>query len=113
MDLTKDFYVNLQNGRFDSTTATEMDGIFAKWNTDPTRPLIVHFHGGLVNEKSGMKTAQRLLQFYWDSGGYSRLLCLGSRHRRGPHAQFERNLRRAVVQAAASASQQVRHRETQ
>jgi hypothetical protein len=70
MDLTKDFYVNLKNGRFDSTTAEQMDDAFVKWDADPTRPLIVHFHGGLVNEPSGMKVAARLLPFYWDSGGY-------------------------------------------
>lgn len=74
MELTPDFYVNLKNGRFDSTTAQQMDAIFARWDAEHAagnrRSLVVHFHGGLVSEQSGMNTARRLVQFYWDSGAY-------------------------------------------
>jgi len=70
MDLSPDFYVNLKNGTFDNTTPQQMDGMFARWDQDPARPLIVHFHGGLVSENSGMATAKRLLPFYWDAGAY-------------------------------------------
>ena len=70
MELTPEFYVNLKNGRFDSTSPEAMDAIFTKWDADASRPLVVHLHGGLVNEASGMAVAKRLLPFYWDSGTY-------------------------------------------
>ena len=62
MDLTPDNYVNLKNGRFDSTTPQQMDDAFARWDAEHAagahKPLILHFHGGLVNENDGMGVAK-------------------------------------------------------
>ena len=68
--LSADHYVNLSNGKFDSTNRAQLDHAIAAWRAAKTQPLIIHFHGGLVNEKSGMEIATRLTNTYADAGGY-------------------------------------------
>jgi hypothetical protein len=68
-DFTKDHYINLSNGRFDSTTRADLDHTFQTWRA-AEKPLVAHFHGGLVNEKSGMEVARKLLPVYSEAGGF-------------------------------------------
>ena len=60
--------VNLRNGRFDSTTRTQLDALFDAFRKDGTGNLAVHFHGGLVKEAGAMSMADRLLPVYRQDG---------------------------------------------
>lgn len=71
MPLSKDNYINLTNGMFDSTSKDDLDHMFTTLSNDPDRSrLVVHFHGGLVSQAAGMATAERLLPFYRAAGSY-------------------------------------------
>lgn len=80
--LSPDFYLNLESGRFSGKTTTQRTDLAAAFRaycaqtlpgvdgaTRP-RPLVVHFHGGLVNREKGMEAAKRLLGAYWKADGY-------------------------------------------
>jgi len=69
--LSKLNYVNLKNGQFDSTTVADMGAMFQAMKDDENgNNIVVHFHGGLVNEQAGMKTAQKLLCTYQKADAY-------------------------------------------
>jgi hypothetical protein len=71
MPLSKDHYINLKNGIFDSTSRDDLKHLFTSFAGDPNRArLVVHFHGGLVDEKAGMATTERLLPIYRSAGSY-------------------------------------------
>jgi hypothetical protein len=71
MPLSKDHYINLRNGMFDSTNSDDLKHLFTRFASDPNRArLVVHFHGGLVNEKTGMAIAEHLLPVYHSAGSY-------------------------------------------
>ena len=71
MPLSKDHYLNLKNGVFDSTSRDDLQHLFTNFSNDPNSgKLAVHFHGGLVGEKAGMAIANRLLPVYRSAGSY-------------------------------------------
>jgi hypothetical protein len=71
MSLNKDHYINLKNGSFDSTSKLDLDHLFTSFSNNPRKPpLVVHFHGGLVSEQTGMQVANKLLPVYESAGGY-------------------------------------------
>lgn len=71
MTVSKHHYVHLRDGRFDGTTAADMEAAFDQFrSTRPAQGLTLHFHGGLVSESAGMKIAERLLPQYESAGVY-------------------------------------------
>ncbi len=71
MSLSKDHYINLKNGVFDSTSRDDLEHLFTSFSNGPNSDtLVVHFHGGLVGEKAGMAVAERLLPVYRSAGSY-------------------------------------------
>ena len=71
MTVTKDHYINLKNGEFDSTSRADLRHLFSSLvGDDHGDTLVVHFHGGLVNEKVGMRNASRLLSAYRSAQSY-------------------------------------------
>lgn len=62
--ITSDNFMNLRNGRFDSSTREQLESAFASFDADATNNLVVHFHGGLVREDRAMELADRLLPIY-------------------------------------------------
>ena len=63
--------VNLANGRFSSTNRSDLHDLFENYRTKGAgKPLLVHFHGGLVNESSGNEVATRLFPEYEKAGVY-------------------------------------------
>jgi hypothetical protein len=60
----------LADGRFAGTTRDELEASFEAFAASPQQgTLAIHFHGGLVPEKSGRQVAERLLAPYRDDGG--------------------------------------------
>jgi hypothetical protein len=53
------------------TTAADIDAIFNKLTRDGTGKLVVHFHGGLVNEAAGIKVAQKMVPVYTTAGSHA------------------------------------------
>ena len=71
MTLTKLNYVNLKNGKFDSTSSADMVDMFqAIRDGQNGHNIVVHFHGGLVKESRGKEIASRLLPCYQAAGAY-------------------------------------------
>lgn len=82
---TKDFIVNIgpqgtfkPSGSYHSVPA-DIDAMFQKFETENVKRITLYFHGGLVNEKTGMETAikmqkhfnsinQRPICFVWETG---------------------------------------------
>lgn len=64
LTITSDNFINLRNGRFDSSTREQLKSAFSSFDADATNNLVVHFHGGLVNEDRAMALADRLLPIY-------------------------------------------------
>ncbi|MBN1992730.1 MAG: hypothetical protein JW953_08480 [Anaerolineae bacterium] len=72
MAVSKDHYLNLKNGVFETTSKADLDHLFAVLADDPHRErLVVHFHGGLVTAQNALHTIEnRLLDAYQAAGGY-------------------------------------------
>jgi hypothetical protein len=71
MTLDRRHYVNLRNGRFDSTGRDDLDALFEALAQDDDRQrLVVHVHGGLVSESRAVAGAERLLPVYREAGAY-------------------------------------------
>lgn len=69
--LSKSYYANLANGRFSDTGQSDLEEAFNNFNVSkPASGWVIHFHGGLVDEKSAMMTAESLHKKYLDAGGY-------------------------------------------
>jgi hypothetical protein len=80
MAITPLNFLTLRNGQFDATNRPQLKQAFDAFATGNTKKLVVHFHGGLVNEKNAMDMAARLLPeyqqtnvayplfFVWESG---------------------------------------------
>ena len=64
MAITPLNFMNLRDGRFDSTTRDDLRQLFKAFVAGGTKHLVVHFHGGLVNEDSAMAMANRLVSEY-------------------------------------------------
>src|SRR5215208_3898673 len=57
--------VDLVNGRFARTSRDDLDELFRRFAADQHHDrLVVHFHGGLVNQAAGTATAERLEPLY-------------------------------------------------
>jgi hypothetical protein len=64
--------IHSRNGKIGpdtDTTAEDLDALVAAAAQHPSRHLILHFHGGLVDKLDGLATAQALTGAY-ESGGY-------------------------------------------
>lgn len=71
MTITKLNYVNLKNGKFDSTSPVNMVEMFQAMRDGGSGDnIVVHFHGGLVSENAGMETAEKLLPTYRAADAY-------------------------------------------
>lgn len=68
--LSKDHYLDLNNGEFDRTSKVDLDHLFQKLADDKAEKLVVHFHGGNVSRDEGMAIAGRLADAYRDAGAY-------------------------------------------
>jgi len=75
--LDKNHYIALANGKFelDDNGINHQENlkiIFSNLSSKEheEKPLVVHFHGGLVNEKNGKEVAQKLTPVYKAAGGY-------------------------------------------
>jgi hypothetical protein len=69
--LSRHHYINLRSGRFDKTNRQDLRLLFDAFAQHKYKDhLIVHFHGGLVSEKSGLEIAARLSDTYEAAGAY-------------------------------------------
>jgi len=70
----KDFIINVgPNGTFRpsgsyQTLPEHIDAIFQCYETDKVKKISIYFHGGLVNEKNGMKTSFKMGKHIVDAG---------------------------------------------
>lgn len=71
MELTKNHYIGLANGRFATTNADDLKSLFENMSADPkAQKLLLYFHGGLVSEQAGMEIASGLLPIFSEAGAY-------------------------------------------
>src|SRR5579864_2308603 len=71
MLLTKDHYLSLKSGMFNTTQKTDLEQLFtALPNAAGHNKLVIHFHGGLVNMDSGLSSAEYLMEHYKDLNAY-------------------------------------------
>ncbi len=64
--LNRDHYLVLSQGKFDGTSKADLDHLFSTL-AEPAnqgKPLVIHFHGGLVSENDGMNSARALAPAY-------------------------------------------------
>jgi hypothetical protein len=71
MDIQKDHVVHLENGRFAAgSSRDELNRILSRaLDANSSGGLVLHFHGGLVDETSARGIADRLAPIYATSGG--------------------------------------------
>jgi len=71
MDIQHDHVIHLENGRFASDSSrAELNRILSNaLDANPGKGLVLHFHGGLVNEDAARGIADRLAPRYADDGG--------------------------------------------
>jgi hypothetical protein len=50
------------------TTAADIDALAAYLRKEKTKKLAIHFHGGLVSEKSGVAIAEKMVEVYTNAG---------------------------------------------
>lgn len=58
-----------QSGRF-ATTPADIDAMFDRVEAEGVETLVVHFHGGLIKEATGLAIAERMIPFYQAAGAY-------------------------------------------
>lgn len=70
MDIQKDHVVHLENGRFAAgSSRDELNRVVSRaLDASPPGGLVLHFHGGLVNETYARGIADRLAPIYVESG---------------------------------------------
>jgi hypothetical protein len=69
--LSRNHYIDLRSGRFDKTKRQDLRLLFDTFAQHQYKDnLVVHFHGGLVSEKSGLEIAARLSDTYEAAGAY-------------------------------------------
>lgn len=70
MDIQQDHVIHLEDGRFASgSSRNELNRILSRaLDANPPNGLVLHFHGGLVNEASARGIADRLAPIYADDG---------------------------------------------
>src|SRR5258708_20593973 len=79
-DLDSRHCVVLKDGKFDTangTTANDLKLAFADLQAQGG-PLVVHFHGGLVDREAGLAGAQQLPPIYTAAGAYPLFVVCGS-----------------------------------
>jgi hypothetical protein len=59
--MNTDYFVDLRDGRFEQTTAAQMDDMFAGLAKNETKQLAVHFHGGLVSREGIHESMEKVL----------------------------------------------------
>lgn len=69
VQVDKSSCVVLKDGRFDLTSRSDLDNILADVGQQPSRPLVVHFHGGLVGLQNGLSGAAFFKNKYEGAGG--------------------------------------------
>jgi Alpha/beta hydrolase of unknown function (DUF900) len=73
-DLDKLTYINVgAEGRLNGklrTSAADIDRILARLQASDVSKVVVHFHGGLVNEEAGELTARRVVPLYQSAGAH-------------------------------------------
>lgn len=74
VDLDKLTYINVGaegklNGKL-HTTAEDIDAILARLQMADVSKVLLHFHGGLVNEEAGELTARRVVPLYQSAGAH-------------------------------------------
>jgi len=72
MPISKDHYISIKGGMFDSTKKEDIDRMFSTLAAHPNRDtIVVYLHGGLNSEQQAMQTAeQTLAPRYLQAGGY-------------------------------------------
>jgi hypothetical protein len=68
--LDPDHEVDLKGGKFEKTSSTQLAQAFATFAASGSHHLCVFFHGGLVSRSDGLRTANRLITPYTNSGAY-------------------------------------------
>jgi hypothetical protein len=71
MAVDKKYFIRSRGGQIGApsvSSAQDIDAIIAAIQTDPSRRLILHFHGGLVSADAGMAIAEKLLPLYREAG---------------------------------------------
>jgi hypothetical protein len=66
---TRHIILTGRDGELDGTSPQEVAETIEHARAQPE--VIIHFHGGLVDEARGLTTAQRLTQVYREAGAYS------------------------------------------
>ena len=74
MPNTQDHIIHLANGQLSPKSTTNREDVARMIelaiNQQPAAGLAIHFHGGLVSEKSARQIAQRLTPVYAEAGAY-------------------------------------------
>jgi hypothetical protein len=76
MPLSKLYFINLgPHGTFRpsglvQTLPQDVDAIFAHLETNRAQKIVVHFHGGLVGESTGMAIAEKMQPLYLGAGSH-------------------------------------------
>lgn len=67
-----DHFVHMENGilHADSPRSKIDQMLSDALSVHSARPIVIHFHGGLVSYDTGIGTAKRLLPYYEDAGGF-------------------------------------------
>lgn len=68
--LPPEHFLDLVDGRFAQTSASDLDTLFQRLTSDPGNHLVVHFHGGLVPRNSAHASGRVLLDTYRGAGTY-------------------------------------------
>lgn len=72
--MANDHIIHLANGQLYPKSSTQREDVARlieeAITTQPPAGLVVHFHGGLVNEEAGRAIARRLAPVYQDAGAY-------------------------------------------
>jgi hypothetical protein len=72
-ELNRKHCIVLKDGKFDTaqgTTADDLRGLFAAVGQSAETPLVVHFHGGLIDRQAGIDGANLLTPIYQKAGAY-------------------------------------------
>lgn len=74
MDIQRDHVLHSENGRFTPTTSSQRPDVARildlAANAEPAGGLVLHFHGGLVDQTKGHMIAERLSPGYAAAGAY-------------------------------------------
>jgi len=65
-----DHDIDLSGGQFHDTNPEQLTQAFAQFLQSGTSHLCVFFHGGLVGQQDGLKTAHALMKSFTDAGAY-------------------------------------------